>query len=42
MRELEGLSKSKAAAREELKKLYDETIILTENGKEPEKNVKQP
>ena len=37
MTELEGLSKSKAAAREELEKLFTEEIILTENAKEPEK-----
>ena len=37
MDELEGLSKSKAAAREELEKLLDEEIILTENAAEPEK-----
>ena len=37
MSELEGLSKSKAAAREELSKLFTEEIVLTENAKEPEK-----
>jgi hypothetical protein len=37
MTELEGLSKSKAAAREELEKLFTEEIVLTENAKEPEK-----
>ena len=37
MTELEGLSKSKAAAREEMKKLFTEEIVLTENAKEPEK-----
>ena len=37
MGELEGLSKSKAAAREELSKLFTEEIVLTENAKEPEK-----
>lgn len=36
--ELRGLSKSKAAAREELTKLFDEDIVLTENATEPEKN----
>ena len=41
MQELEGLSKSKAAAREEMTKLYNETIVITENGKEPEKNLEQ-
>lgn len=39
MQELEGLSKSKAAAREEMTKLYNETIVISENGKEPEKNL---
>ena len=37
MTELEGLSKSKAAARAELEKLFTEEIVLTENAKEPEK-----
>ena len=37
MTELEGLSKSKAAAREELTKLFTDEIILTVNAKEPEK-----
>ena len=37
--ELRGLSKSKAAAREELTKLFDEDIVLTENAKEPEKGL---
>ena len=37
MTELEGLSKSKAAARAELEKLFTEEIILTEKAKEPEK-----
>ena len=37
MTELEGLSKSKAAAREELTKLFTEEIVLTENATEPEK-----
>ena len=37
MAELEGLSKSKAAAREELTRLFSEEIVLTENAKEPEK-----
>ena len=41
IQELEGLSKSKAAAREEMTKLYNETIVITENGKEPEKNLEQ-
>ena len=41
MTELEGLSKSKAAAREELEKLFTEEIILTENAKEPEKGREQ-
>ena len=41
MTELEGLSKSKAAAREELTKICTEEIILTENAKEPEKGRKQ-
>ena len=36
--ELRSLSKSKAAAREELTKLFDEDIVLTENATEPEKN----
>ena len=37
MTELEGLSKSKAAAREELEKMFTEEIVLTINAKEPEK-----
>ena len=37
--ELRGLSKSKAAAREELTKLFDEEIVLTVNAKEPEKGT---
>ena len=37
MEELEGLSKSKAAVREELTKLFTEEYVLTENAKEPEK-----
>ena len=41
MTELEGLSKSKAAAREELEKLFTEEIVLTENAKEPEKGREQ-
>ena len=41
MAELEGLSKSKAAAREELEKLFTEEIVLTENAKEPEKGREQ-
>ena len=41
MAELEGLSKSKAAAREELEKLFNEEIVLTENAKEPEKGRDQ-
>lgn len=41
MTELEGLSKSKAAAREELEKLFNEEIVLTENAKEPEKGREQ-
>ena len=41
MAELEGLSKSKAAAREELTKLFTEEIVLTENAKEPEKGREQ-
>ena len=41
MSELEGLSKSKAAAREELSKLFTEEIVLTENAKEPEKGREQ-
>ena len=41
MTELEGLSKSKAAAREELEKLFTEEIVLTENAKEPEKGRNQ-
>ena len=40
MEELEGLSKSKAAARDELEKLFTEEIVLTENAKEPEKGRK--
>ncbi len=43
MTELEGLSKSKAAAREELTFLFRDTIQLTgENAKEPEKGGGQP
>ena len=41
MTQLEGLSKSKAAAREELEKLFTEEIILTENATEPEKGRNQ-
>ena len=41
MTELEGLSKSKAAARAELEKLFTEEIVLTENAKEPEKGREQ-
>lgn len=41
MTELEGLSKSKAAAREELTKLFTEEIVLTVNAKEPEKGREQ-
>ncbi len=41
MTELEELSKSKAAAREELEKLFTEEIVLTENAKEPEKGRNQ-
>ena len=41
MTELEGLSKSKAAAREELEKLFSEEIVLTQNAKEPEKGREQ-
>ena len=41
MTELEGLSKSKAAAREELEKLFTEEIVLTENAREPEKGREQ-
>ena len=37
MAELEGLSKSKAAAREEMTRLFTEEIVLTENAREPEK-----
>ena len=37
LQELRGLSKSKAAKREELTKLFDEDIILAEHGTEPEK-----
>ena len=41
--ELEGLSKSKAAAREELSFLFRENIILSDqNAKEPEKGTDQP
>ena len=36
---LRGLSKSKAKAREELTKLFDEDIVLTENAREPEKGT---
>lgn len=42
MTELEGLSKSKAAARPELTKLFTEEIILTRNAAEPEKGKEQP
>ncbi len=35
--ELRGLSKSKAAARSELTRLFDEDLVLTEYGLEPEK-----
>lgn len=41
MAQLEGLSKSKAAARGELEKLFTDEIILTENAKEPEKGRNQ-
>ena len=41
MTELEGLSKSKAAARAELEKLFTEEIVLMENAKEPEKGREQ-
>ena len=41
MTELEGLSKSKAAVRAELEKLFTEEIVLTENAKEPEKGREQ-
>lgn len=41
MTELEGLSKSKAAAREEMEKLFTEQIVLTVNAKEPEKGREQ-
>ena len=37
MTELRGLSKSKAAAREEMTRLFEEDVVLTENAKEPEK-----
>ena len=36
--ELRGLSKSKAAKREEMTRLLDEVIKVTQNGTEPEKN----
>ena len=43
MTELEGLSKSKAAAREELAFLFREEILLNDqNAKEPEKGGEQP
>ena len=42
MRELEGLSKSKAAGRPELTKLFTEEIVLTENAAEPEKGGALP
>ena len=43
MTELEGLSKSKAAAREEMTFLLREEIILSDqNAKEPEKGREQP
>ena len=43
MTELEGLSKSKAAAREELTFLFREEILLNgQNAKEPEKDEAQP
>jgi len=38
--ELRGLSKSRAAKREELTLVRKDTIVLTENGQEPEKSVK--
>ena len=41
MTELEGLSKSKAAARDELTKLFTEEVVLTVNAKEPEKGREQ-
>lgn len=41
MKELEGLSKSKAAARKEMTKLLNETVVLTQNGREPEKNMER-
>ena len=40
--ELWGLSKSKAAARQELTRLFDETVVLTENAREPEKGGGAP
>ena len=42
MTELEGLSKSKAAGRDELEKLFTEEITLKENAREPEKGREQP
>jgi len=43
LEELEGLSKSKAAAREELTFLLREEVVLSDaNAKEPEKGKKQP
>ena len=43
MAELEGLSKSKAAAREEMMFLFRDEILLTgQNAKEPEKGREQP
>jgi len=42
MTELEGLSKSKAASRDELEKLFNEEIILTRNAAEPEKGRGNP
>ena len=40
--ELWGLSKSKAAARQELTRLFDETVVLTDNAREPEKGGGAP
>ena len=43
MAELEGLSKSKAAKREELSLMFREEILLNDrNAKEPEKGGEQP
>lgn len=38
MTELEGLSKSKAAARKELTPLFEESVVLTDHAREPEWN----